>query len=52
MSMDPEPPSSLGEGSDEAAGTEEGGGDSQFECNICFEQASEAVVSLCGHLFW
>ncbi len=28
------------------------GGDSRFECNICFEQASDAVVSMCGHLFW
>ncbi|XP_064392271.1 E3 ubiquitin-protein ligase RNF185-like isoform X1 [Halichondria panicea] len=27
------------------------GGDSRFECNICFEQASDAVVSMCGHLF-
>ena len=23
-----------------------------FECNICYETATEAVVSLCGHLFW
>lgn len=23
-----------------------------YECNICFEQAKEAVVSMCGHLFW
>eukprot|EP00731_Ephydatia_muelleri_P023677 Em0015g1260a len=22
-----------------------------YECNICFDQAKEAVVSLCGHLF-
>lgn len=27
-------------------------GDSRFECHICFEQASEAVISMCGHLFW
>ena len=26
--------------------------DSRYECNICFEQATEAVVSMCGHLFW
>ena len=39
-------PSSLGEDSVEAG--EEG--ESQFKCNICFEQASEAVVSLCGLL--
>ena len=26
--------------------------DSQFECNICFETAKDAVISFCGHLFW
>ncbi|EEQ97566.1 rnf5, putative, partial [Perkinsus marinus ATCC 50983] len=24
---------------------------SNFECNICFDQASEPVVTRCGHLF-
>lgn len=28
----------------------QGGG--KFECNICFDQAKDAVVSMCGHLFW
>jgi len=29
-----------------------GGGDqSQFECNICLDTASDAVISYCGHLF-
>ena len=23
-----------------------------FECNICFDTATEPVVTLCGHLFW
>lgn len=23
-----------------------------FECNICFDTASDPVVSLCGHLYW
>lgn len=23
----------------------------KFECNICFDQANEPVVSLCGHLY-
>lgn len=23
-----------------------------FECNICLDAAKDAVVSLCGHLFW
>ena len=23
-----------------------------YECNICLETANDAVVSMCGHLFW
>ena len=23
-----------------------------FECNICLSTASDAVISMCGHLFW
>lgn len=23
-----------------------------FECNICLEPAQDAVISLCGHLYW
>lgn len=23
-----------------------------FECNICLETARDAVISMCGHLFW
>jgi hypothetical protein len=26
--------------------------DGSFECNICLDTAKDAVVSLCGHLFW
>lgn len=26
--------------------------DKTFECNICLDTAKDAVVSLCGHLFW
>lgn len=29
-----------------------GSNEGRYECNICFEQATEAVVSMCGHLFW
>lgn len=32
-----------------------GGGstqDSTFECNICLDTSKDAVISLCGHLFW
>lgn len=25
---------------------------STFECNICLEQSSDPVITLCGHLFW
>ena len=34
-----------------AAGTS-GEADGSFECNICLDTAKDAVVSLCGHLFW
>jgi E3 ubiquitin-protein ligase RNF5 len=23
-----------------------------FECNICLDKAKDAVVSICGHLYW
>lgn len=26
--------------------------DKTFECNICLDTAKDAVVSMCGHLFW
>ena len=26
--------------------------DGAFECNICLDTAKDAVVSMCGHLFW
>ncbi|KAJ7400873.1 E3 ubiquitin-protein ligase RNF185 [Pitangus sulphuratus] len=26
--------------------------DNTFECNICLDTAKDAVISLCGHLFW
>lgn len=25
---------------------------SMYECNICLDTARDAVVSMCGHLFW
>jgi len=31
---------------------EEEKNDSTFECNICLDIARDAVISLCGHLFW
>lgn len=39
-------------------GVPDGGADgsnrdrSAFECNICLEPAREAVIGLCGHLYW
>uniref|UniRef100_A0A1B6E539 RING-type E3 ubiquitin transferase n=1 Tax=Clastoptera arizonana TaxID=38151 RepID=A0A1B6E539_9HEMI len=33
------------------AGDEKEKDERVFECNICFDTAKEAVVSLCGHLF-
>lgn len=26
--------------------------DQVFECNICLDTAKDAVISMCGHLFW
>lgn len=26
--------------------------DRMFECNICLDTAKDAVISMCGHLFW
>ena len=35
------------------SGAEENNTDSSFyECNICLDTARDAVVSMCGHLFW
>ena len=25
---------------------------SKYECNICFDVATEPVVTSCGHLYW
>lgn len=38
-----------GETSSQGLGTEESG---KYECNVCFDTATDAVVSMCGHLFW
>ena len=29
-----------------------GSGNEKFSCRICFEIASEPVITPCGHLFW
>ncbi|XP_003381796.1 putative SPRY domain protein [Trichinella spiralis] len=35
-----------------SSSAEESAANSAFECNICLETAREAVISMCGHLFW
>lgn len=49
----------AGENSNERDGPGGSGGEgesepdrSTFECNICLDTARDAVISLCGHLFW
>lgn len=44
-------PSGSGSGSGATDG-EEKKDDRMFECNICLDAAKDAVVSMCGHLFW
>lgn len=39
-------------GSGTTGGEEEKKDDRMFECNICLDPARDAVVSMCGHLFW
>lgn len=50
---------SGGESSGNRDGSGGGGGEGErerdratFECNICLDTARDAVISLCGHLFW
>lgn len=40
------------DGTPEGPNRERGGAGATFECNICLETAREAVVSVCGHLYW
>lgn len=41
------------EGAGAAGSSEEDKKDEKaFECNICLDTARDAVVSMCGHLFW
>lgn len=39
-------------GSGTTGNEEEKKDDRTFECNICLDTARDAVVSMCGHLFW
>lgn len=52
---EPEPAMAAAEeedGGPEGPNRERGGAGATFECNICLETAREAVVSVCGHLYW
>lgn len=44
-------PSPSAPGGD-AGGEEEKRDERMLECNICLDTARDAVVSMCGHLFW
>lgn len=53
----PNSSNSHSESSNNASGGAEGGEEeapdnSNFECNICLDTAKDAVISMCGHLFW
>lgn len=36
----------------DAGGEDERRDERMLECNICLDTARDAVVSMCGHLFW
>lgn len=36
----------------DAGGEEDKTDERMLECNICLDTARDAVVSMCGHLFW
>lgn len=45
--------SSSGSSQDNSnAGEEDKKDERMFECNICLDTAKDAVISMCGHLFW
>ena len=35
-----------------ASDSEQSRSNANYECNICLETPKDAVVTLCGHLFW
>lgn len=41
-----------GENTDENKNEDKGEEERAFECNICLDTAKDAVISMCGHLFW
>ncbi len=41
-----------GSGSEEPGAPPNPEEQNHFDCNICLDTAKDAVVSMCGHLFW
>lgn len=41
-----------GENAEERKNEEKAEDERAFECNICLDTAKDAVISMCGHLFW
>lgn len=41
-----------GENTDDKKNENKAEEESAFECNICLDTAKDAVISMCGHLFW
>ena len=50
MSAEASPPPSKNGNGESGPTDEEGNG--MYECNICLDTANDAVVTMCGHLFW
>lgn len=48
----PKPTTKKPDGDGSKASEDEKKDESIFECNICLDTARDAVVSMCGHLFW
>lgn len=52
METTDEIPSTSGTGANQNDGDEKQTENQMFECNICLDTAKDAVISMCGHLFW
>ena len=48
---DPKTDSDTKSDSEDKKGPEDDSATRAFECNICLDTASDAVISMCGHLF-
>lgn len=52
MAETSEPRASASAPGGDAGGEEDKHDERMLECNICLDTARDAVVSMCGHLFW